>query len=69
MATFTDRIIGTAKFNLGTYEEVEADVSATGQAMTVVLLSSVAGGIGSLGLGASSPEASRLSCRGSSGPS
>ncbi len=52
MATFTDRMIGTAKLNLGTYEEVEADVSATRQAMTVVLLSSVAGGIGSLGLGA-----------------
>ncbi len=52
MATFTDRMIGTAKLNLGTYEEVEADASATGQAMAVVLLSSVAGGIGSLGLGA-----------------
>lgn len=52
MATFTDRMIGTAKLNLGAYEEVEADASATGQAMAVVLLSSVAGGIGSLGLGA-----------------
>ena len=51
MASFTDRLIGTATLNRGTYEEVEADGGATKQAMAVVLLSSVAGGIGSLGLG------------------
>ena len=52
MATFSERIIGAAKLNVGVYEEVEADTQATGQAAGVVLLSSLSGGIGSLGLGA-----------------
>ena len=53
MASFTDRMIGAAKLNVHTYEEVEADTGATGQAMGVVLLSSLAAGIGfsSAGLG------------------
>lgn len=38
--------------DVGVYEEVEADTGATGQAMGVVLLSSLAGGIGAVGLGA-----------------
>jgi hypothetical protein len=46
MASFTERMIGAAKLNVGIYEEVEADVTATGQAMTVVIVSSLAGGIG-----------------------
>ncbi len=52
MASFVDRMVGAAKLNVGVYEEVEADTGATGQAMGVVLLSSLAGGIGSVGLGA-----------------
>jgi len=52
LATFTDRIIGAARLEVRTYEEVEADASATSQAMGVVLLSSAAAGIGSVGLGA-----------------
>ncbi len=52
MASFTDRMIGAARLDVRTYEEVEADTSATSQAMGVVLLSSLAGGIGSVGLGA-----------------
>ena len=52
MASFTDRMVGAAKLDVGVYEEVEADTGATGQAMGVVLLSSVAAGIGSVGLGA-----------------
>ena len=52
MASFTDRMVGAATLNVGVYEEVEADTGATGQAMGVVLLSSIAGGIGSVGLGA-----------------
>ena len=52
MASFIDRMVGAAKLNVGVYEEVEADTGATGQAMGVVLLSSLAGGIGSVGLGA-----------------
>lgn len=49
MATFTERMIGAAKLDVATYEEVEADTTATGQAMLVVVLSSVAAGIGALG--------------------
>ena len=45
-------MIGAAKLDVVVYEEVEADTGATGHAMGVVLLSSVAGGIGSVGLGA-----------------
>jgi len=52
LASFIDRMVGAAKLNVGVYEEVEADTGATGQAMGVVLLSSLAGGIGSVGLGA-----------------
>src|SRR4051794_38028542 len=48
---FTQRIIGALALDATIYEEVEADVTATSQAMTVVLLSSVAAGIGSRGLG------------------
>ena len=51
MASFTERMIGAAKLDVQVYEEVEADTGATGQAMGVVLLSSVAGGIGSVGVG------------------
>lgn len=52
MTSFTGRIVGAAKLSIATYEEVEADTTATGQAMGVVLLASVAAGIGSVGLGA-----------------
>jgi len=54
MANFQDRIIRAAKLNVHLYEEVEADKGAMGQAMAVVILSSIAGGIGTpagLGLG------------------
>ncbi|MEM7351791.1 MAG: YIP1 family protein [Acidobacteriota bacterium] len=51
MASFTDRMIGAAMLNANTYEEVEADSTALGQAMGVVVLSAVAAGIGSFGLG------------------
>lgn len=51
MTSFPERMIGAAKLNVGIYEEVEADGTATRQAMGVVLLSSVAAGIGALSLG------------------
>ena len=54
MANFQDRIIRAAKLDVHLYEEVEADKGAMGQAMAVVILSSIAGGIGTparLGLG------------------
>lgn len=51
MASFTDRMIGAAKLDAKTYEEVEHDESAIGQAMAVVALSVLASGIGSAGMG------------------
>jgi len=33
MASFAERVIGAAKLDVQIYEEVEGDVSATGQAM------------------------------------
>jgi len=50
MATFVGRMVGAAKLNTATYEEIEQDASATRQAIGVVALSSVAAGIG-LGAG------------------
>ena len=47
MASFTDRIIRAAKLDANLYEEVEADKGALRQAMGVVVLSSIAAGIGS----------------------
>jgi len=41
-------MIGAAKLDVNTYEEVEADTSALGQAMAVVVMASIAAGIGSL---------------------
>lgn len=49
MATFTERMIGAARLDVRTYEEVEADTNAIRQAMAVVVLSSLAAGIGSIG--------------------
>lgn len=48
MTTFTNRMIGAAKLDAGIYEEVEADQRALGQAMGVVVISSLAAGIGTL---------------------
>src|SRR3990172_674190 len=48
MASLTDRMIRAAKFDTTLYEEVEADRDATGQAMSVVILSSLAMGLSSL---------------------
>ena len=44
--TFVERMVGAAKLDVRVYEEVEADRSATPQALAVVVLSAVAGGIG-----------------------
>jgi len=46
MSQFVDRMIRAAKLDIHLYEEVEADTSAMGQAMGVVVLASLAGGIG-----------------------
>ncbi len=47
MASIQDRMIRAAKLDVQLYEEVEADQTAQGQAMGVVVLSAVAAGIGS----------------------
>ena len=47
MANLGDRMIRAAKLDSHLYEEVEADSSATSEAMLVVVLSSIAAGIGS----------------------
>jgi len=54
MSTFAERMIGAATFDVPTYEEVEADTTATIQAMGVVVLSSIAQGIGFLTQGGGS---------------
>ena len=51
MASFGKRIVRAAKLEVALYEEVEADKSALGQAMGVVVLSSVAAGIGTISKG------------------
>ena len=51
MASFVQRMIGAAKLNAATYEEVEGDVGATGQALVVVFLSALAIIIGNIGTG------------------
>lgn len=54
MNIFTDRMIRAAKLDVNLYEEVEADKDTMRQAMGVVVLSSLAAGVGSistLGLG------------------
>ena len=48
MTSFKDRIIRAAKLDVDLYEEVEADKTAMRQAMGVVVLSSVAAGIGAI---------------------
>lgn len=54
MSQFTDRMIRAARLDVNLYEEVEADKSSMRQAMAVVVLSSVAAGIGSLSMGVGS---------------
>ncbi len=49
MSSFKDRIIKSALLDPNIYEEVEADKGAMGQAATVVILSSVAAGIATIG--------------------
>jgi len=48
MANFLNRIIRAAKLDVNLYEEVEADKTAMGQAIGVVVLSSIAAGIGTI---------------------
>jgi hypothetical protein len=47
--SFLQRLVGAAALDAVIYEEVEADSTATGQALLVVVLSSLAAGIGARG--------------------
>ncbi len=51
MPSIQDRMLRAAKLDAQLYEEVEADQGAMGQATAVVLLSSLAAGIGSFSTG------------------
>lgn len=56
MATsFTQRIIGAATLDVRTYEEIEHDRNATGQAAGVVAIAAAASAIGALGPAGGSP--------------
>jgi hypothetical protein len=55
MASFQDRVIGAMRLQASTFEEVENDATATGQAAALVVAASVASGLGLifwLGIGA-----------------
>lgn len=47
MATLLERAIGAARLDVKTYEGIESDPNALGQAMTVVAVAAIASGIGS----------------------
>ena len=48
--TFPQRVIGAARLEVPVFEEIEADRTATGQALLVVVLSSLAAGVGLSGV-------------------
>ena len=51
MNSFGNRIIRAVKLDAGLFEEIEADKGAMGQAIGVVVLSSVATGVGGVSKG------------------
>ena len=52
-SVFVNRIIRACKLDVSLYEEVEADKNATLQAALVVVLSSLAAGVGAISMGSS----------------
>ena len=50
-SSFVERMVGAAFLNVDTFEEVEHDRNATGQAATVVAIVAVARGVGAAGSG------------------
>lgn len=47
--SMVERMVGAARLDAHTYEEVERDTGATGQAALVVVLAAIAAGIGAIG--------------------
>jgi hypothetical protein len=58
--TFLGRLVGAATLNVDVYEEVEADRTATIQALVIVLASSLAAGVGARGFGAGNPASAAV---------
>lgn len=48
MATFGERMIGAMKLDANTFEEIERDPAALGQAVTVIVIAAVSSGIGNI---------------------
>src|ERR1051326_4598936 len=44
--SLTDRMVRAARLDVALYNEVEADVTATSQALTVVIITAIASGLG-----------------------
>ncbi len=57
MTTFIRRILGVLSLDAATFEEVEADRTATRQAMIVVILASIGAGLGNAGIGTAAAPA------------
>lgn len=51
MSSFVQRMLGAAKLDAATFEEVEADGTAVPQALGVVVLAAIAAGIGAIAYG------------------
>src|SRR5690606_10356704 len=60
MASITERMMGAARLDTATYEEVEHDSSATGQAAVVVAVVAVASAIGAIGSEGAGPIAALI---------
>ena len=60
MASITERMMGAARLDTATYEEVEHDSSATGQAAVVVAIVAVASAIGAIGSEGAGPIAALI---------
>jgi hypothetical protein len=59
--SIVDRMRGAAALDVATYEEVENDLNATGQAAIVVVVVAIASAIGSWGHGVSGPIGALIS--------
>lgn len=49
MPSLVDRMVRASKLDINLYEEVEADQNSLGQAILVVIISSLAAGVGTIG--------------------
>jgi hypothetical protein len=48
MASFGERVVGAMTLNVHTFEEIEADTTAIGQAVGVIVIAAVSSGIGNI---------------------